>query len=65
MNTPVELFRSLVALASLAGAVAIGMVDGWLAGLVFLLIVGLFISMVANLTDMLLAPFTRRNRQGD
>lgn len=65
MNTPVELFRSLVAAASLAGAVTIGMADGWLAGLVFLLIVGLFIGMVTNLTDMLLAPFTRRNRQGD
>lgn len=65
MSTLVEIFRSLVALAVLVGAVAVGVADGWLAGAVFLFAVGLFIGLVTNLTDMLLAPFTRRNRPTD
>jgi len=63
MNTLVEHpFRSLAALAVLVGAVAVGVAEGFMAGLVFLLVVGLFLGFVTNLTDMLLAPFNRRNR---
>lgn len=53
----IECVRSLAALAVLIGAGALGLAEGWLAGLVFLIVAGLFLGLVTSLADMLL---TRR-----